>query len=138
MAGGELRVGVERRFVHTPVVAGAPVVDQVAQVVEGYAVRPADGGQFVGPARATEPLTQVVETVLGNSDAERLDQALSAHRLNVQAIVARFGPQCRKFSSTSGISDVDSTSIVEVDASCCRSRARSVRNGVEQPMQKRR
>ena len=50
-----------------PVVARAPVLGQLLDVVERHAVAPPDAGQLVGPAGAGEPVAQVVQVGLGIS-----------------------------------------------------------------------
>ena len=72
-AGAELREAVERRLVRAPVVAIAPVGDQLAQVGEVRPVGPAGAGDLVGEARAREALAQVGEDGVRHGDAKRLD-----------------------------------------------------------------
>ena len=61
-----------------PVVAVAPVGDQLAQVGEVGAVVPARAGDLVGKARAREALAQIGEHGVGDGDAKRLDAACAA------------------------------------------------------------
>lgn len=63
---------VQPRLMCAPVVSGAPVVGQVAQVRLADAVRPADAGKLVRPARTFQPERELVEVGLWDVDAERL------------------------------------------------------------------
>ena len=71
--GGELGELVQPGLVGAPVVIGAPVGGQVFEVVQRYPGFPAGAGQLVGPARAGEPVGQVVQVGLGHVDPERPD-----------------------------------------------------------------
>jgi hypothetical protein len=71
--GAELRKPVERRLVDAPVVALAPVGDQLAQVGEVRPIGPAGARDLVGEARAREALAEVGEDGVGHGDAIRLD-----------------------------------------------------------------
>jgi hypothetical protein len=70
--GGELRVPVEPGLVHTPVVAGSPVVGQFPQVADGHAPAPAGVRELAGPAGGGDPPVQVVQVVLCDVDVERV------------------------------------------------------------------
>ena len=69
--GEEVRPTVEPLLLRAPVELGAPVVAEVLEVREIGAVVPAAARNLVGPARAREPLAEVVEHGLGNLDPER-------------------------------------------------------------------
>ena len=64
---------LNRVFLRAPVELVLPRVAEVLQVREVGAVVPAAAGDLVGPARAREPLAEVVEHRLGHVDAERTD-----------------------------------------------------------------
>src|SRR5215218_3990714 len=99
---GELRVGVQLRFPFAPVVAGLPVLNQVLDVVERYAVLPTRrdrtrldrvparlGRKLVGPAGTRQPVGQVVEIGLGDVDPERPDlriQVVTSHGRNLLSV----------------------------------------------------
>jgi hypothetical protein len=68
--GGELRDLVQAGLVFPPVVAGAPVLDQLDEVVLVDPVRPADPRKFVGPAGTGQPVAQFVEIGLRDVDAK--------------------------------------------------------------------
>jgi hypothetical protein len=57
----KLLEGIEAYLVHTPVILGAPVVDELAQIREIGAVLPARARNLVGPTDAVEPRAQVRE-----------------------------------------------------------------------------
>ena len=67
IVGRELRVRVEPRLLRAPVEARAPVVDQLAHVVERHAVGPADVWELVGPARARQALRRSSRSACGIS-----------------------------------------------------------------------
>ena len=70
--GGELGVPVQLRLGGAPVVLRLPVRRQRPQVIERYAAAPPfPAGRFVGPARARQPLPQIVDGGLRNRDAKR-------------------------------------------------------------------
>src|SRR6266446_1210191 len=71
--GRELRKLIQSGLVLAPVVASAPVLGQVLEVVERNASAPAEAGQLVGPARVGYALVQVVQVGLGNGNGEWLD-----------------------------------------------------------------
>src|SRR5581483_8308034 len=69
----ELRDRVERRLRAPPVVALAPVRDELAEVREVGPLGPAGAGDLVGEARAREPLAEVGEDGVGDGDPEGFD-----------------------------------------------------------------
>src|SRR5205085_2995731 len=69
--GAELRERVELGLAAAPVVAAAPVLAQVARVVERDALGPAADRRGLGPAGAGEPVAQVGQVGLGHLDPER-------------------------------------------------------------------
>src|SRR5262249_42700632 len=60
-------------LVRPPVVAGAPVVDELAHVVERHAVAPVDAGQLVRPGGQRQALLEGVEVALGDLGPEWLN-----------------------------------------------------------------
>src|SRR5215212_11832188 len=74
----ELRVRIEPRLVRTPVVPGAPELDQSLQVVNGNTAAPTNSGQLARPASAIESLMQIINIGLRNVDVKGTD--LSARR----------------------------------------------------------
>src|SRR2546422_10614117 len=67
---GKLLEGIEACLVHTPVILGAPVLDELAQIRQVRAVLPASAGDLVGPADAVQPRAQVGEGCVWNPDGE--------------------------------------------------------------------
>ncbi len=76
--GTELRQRVEHLLAGSPVEAVGPERGELPQVPEVGPVVPARAFHLVGPARAGERGTQVVEIVVGNGDAKRCDGHCSA------------------------------------------------------------
>ena len=68
----ELGIGVQPRLVRAPVEARAPVVDELANIVERNPVAPVDALELVGPTCTDEAVVQVVEDVLRNVDTDRI------------------------------------------------------------------
>src|SRR5437016_3674707 len=66
----ELRICVQRRFVLAPVIVALPVLAQFPDVVDAGAVRPRLAGQRLRPARARQPLAQIIEHTVANIDAK--------------------------------------------------------------------
>src|SRR5215510_4247288 len=66
----KLLEGIEARLVHAPVILGAPVVDELAQIRQVRAVLPARAGDLVGPADAVQPLAEVSESGVWDPDGE--------------------------------------------------------------------
>src|SRR5690606_41308251 len=60
-------------LVLAPVVAGAPVLGEVAQPWQRKAEVAAGVGDLVGPAGAGQPVVKVVEVGLGDGDAVEVD-----------------------------------------------------------------
>jgi hypothetical protein len=54
--GGELGVLVELRLLGAPVVAGAPVLGELGQIVQRDAAGPGHAGQLAGPAGVGQPV----------------------------------------------------------------------------------
>src|SRR5438552_4519125 len=67
----ELTEAVERRLVRPPVLVIPPVRAELLHVLHVCTVGPGGARGLVGPARACEPLTQVVQDGLRHVDAER-------------------------------------------------------------------
>lgn len=70
--GAELGNGVEPGLLLAPVVAGAPVLDQLREILPADAGGPADIGELIGPSGPGEPLMQVVDVGLRNVNATGL------------------------------------------------------------------
>ena len=68
----ELGIGVQPGLVRAPVEACAPVVDELANIVERNPVAPVDALELVGPTCTDEAVVQVVEDVLRNVDTDRI------------------------------------------------------------------
>ena len=85
--GDELRQRVERRLDLAPVVAGAPVLDERAQLRQLDALRPVADGLLVGPARRVHPPAKLVDLLLGDVDVEGADRC-GARRLGRNRHVA--------------------------------------------------
>ena len=77
---------LNRVFLRAPVELRAPVLAQVLEVREIGAVVPTAARDLVGPARAREPVAEVVEHRLGNLDAERSDARRSPWRRRYSSI----------------------------------------------------
>ncbi len=69
---GELRPCVQPRFGGPPVVAVAPVRDELPYTLQREAVGPPRSGQFVGPADPREPRTEIVQLALVHIQPEHL------------------------------------------------------------------
>ena len=65
----------QARLGGAPVVAVPPVVDEVAQVGEGDALRPVVDGGGVGPAGGVEAAVEVGQVLVGHPDGEGVDVA---------------------------------------------------------------
>src|SRR6266567_96686 len=66
----KLLEGIEAGLVDTPVILGAPVVDELAQIGQVRAVLPASARDLVGPADAVQPLAQVSEGGVWDPDSK--------------------------------------------------------------------
>jgi hypothetical protein len=64
---------VEPGLLRAPVVLVAPVVEQLAQVVDRHAVLPAGAVDLIGEARPRQAITQVVQHGVVDADLEPLD-----------------------------------------------------------------
>jgi hypothetical protein len=71
-ARGVVRQVVELAFVPAPVVVGAPVFEELIQVVRVGAGVPSGILAKTGPARAQQSFAQILEDRLGDADAKRL------------------------------------------------------------------
>jgi hypothetical protein len=72
--GGEIVAErVHFRLVAAPVVAGAPVVDDLLEVGGGHAVAPVVVREVGGPSHSIEPLGEVDEPLLRHGDREGRD-----------------------------------------------------------------
>src|SRR5262249_31572909 len=69
----ELRECVQLRLLCAPVIGGAPILGQPAEVTQRHASAPADSWPLVGPTGRLEAPVQVIERGLGNGYGERLD-----------------------------------------------------------------
>jgi hypothetical protein len=76
-AHAELRERIQSTLADTPVVALAPVSDQLAQILERHTLDPAIRGRGIGPAYPPQALLQIVERGVWNSDAEGFDRCRS-------------------------------------------------------------
>ena len=74
IVGHELRQGVQLRFRLSPVVAGAPILDERLELRELYALRLVIDRLPVGPARRGDAPAKVVELLLRDVDAEGADR----------------------------------------------------------------
>src|SRR5207245_1779293 len=63
---------VQSRLVRAPVVALAPVGDQLLHVGQARAVLPAGLRRLVGPAHAREPRAKILQHVVGHVELEGL------------------------------------------------------------------
>ena len=70
----ELRQRVERALRRAPVVAVAPVPDELAHEVNRRPVRPRHNRRFVREAHAGEPLAQVAQRGVFDVQLERLSE----------------------------------------------------------------
>jgi hypothetical protein len=68
---GELRERVQLRLPRPPVEAAAPVVGQLAQLLDRHAPAPAVAGQLGRPPGTGQTVAQVVEVGVGDVDPER-------------------------------------------------------------------
>jgi len=68
---------VELGLLGPPVEVGPPVLDEAPDVGEVRAVLPLGAGYLVRPARTLEPGAQVVESLLGDVESERLGRQSS-------------------------------------------------------------
>src|SRR5205085_3192981 len=63
--------GVQPRFLGAPVEGVAPILHELPQVAEIGAVRPRVPWRLIGEAGAGEPVAQVRDCLVGNSQSER-------------------------------------------------------------------
>jgi hypothetical protein len=68
---GEVMEAIEHRLLCTPVVVGAPVIDQRSQILPIGSKGPVGIGDFVGPASGIEPLLQIEQQGIIDRDNER-------------------------------------------------------------------
>ena len=103
--GHELRVRVDARLLRAPVVPGAPVVDELADVVARNAVAPVHARQLVRPADAAEAVGEVVEVALGDVDLEGAELGAGCRRGHGKHLCSRgtkyFVPKYAKSGSSS-------------------------------------
>ena len=85
----ELRVGVEPGLLVAPVEGRAPVVDELAHVLERDAVVPVGAGQLIGPAHPGQACLEVVEVGLRQLGPERSSSEPSVGMLTSLLSVAR-------------------------------------------------
>ena len=66
----EMREAIHLALVGAPVVARAPILNQLFEIREVGAVGPAGVGDLSGQPRARKPLPQIGEHLVGNRDGE--------------------------------------------------------------------
>ena len=71
--GTVMMEGIQLFFLLFPVEAMSPVGAQVLQIVFIGAIRPSTAGDFIGPARSSQTLTQVIQDKRRDGDGKRLD-----------------------------------------------------------------
>src|SRR5438874_13214854 len=67
----ELRKGVQPRFFGTPIKAAAPILHELPEIAEIGAVRPRVPRGLVGETGAGEPVAEIGNCLVGNSQRER-------------------------------------------------------------------
>src|SRR5215203_3547487 len=110
----KLGVRIEPRLVRTPVVPGAPELDQSLQVVNGNTAAPTNSGQLARPASAIESLMQIINIGLRNVDVKGTD--LSARRRGCMCLTRivrtfhevllsqrRMRPTCHRFGTNCSV-----------------------------------
>ena len=91
----ELRQGVELGFGLSPVVAGAPMLDERLELRELYALRLVIDRLPVGPARVRDAAAEVLERRLRHLNCERPDRAIFG-RLGVIQGGKKANPECQR------------------------------------------
>ena len=91
----ELRQGVELGLGLSPVVAGAPILDERLELRELYALRLVIDRLPVGPARVRDALAKVVERRLRHLNLEGPDRAIFG-RLGVGQGGKDAKPECQR------------------------------------------
>src|SRR5512146_564005 len=83
----ELRESIELRFPRAPIIAGAPVVRQLLEILQRHTAAPTHVGQLVRPASARQPLMQIVQVCLRDLNAEGADGGVvSSSTLSVRGV----------------------------------------------------
>jgi hypothetical protein len=71
--GRKLRERIQARLVPAPVIGRSPVFGQLPEIAGWDASAPADIRQLAGPARARQPVAQIVDVGLGYAYLEWAD-----------------------------------------------------------------
>ena len=86
-AGAEVRQLVEPRLLRSPVVLVAPVLHQLAQVVDRDPVLPARALDLVGEAGPRQTAAQVLQDRVVDADLESLDRPRSLRSLDHENVI---------------------------------------------------
>ena len=92
--GHELRLRIQLRFRLSPVVAGAPILDERLDLGELYPLRLIVDRLAVGPARRRDAPAQLIKFLLWDIGGERTDRGVSNCRCTQRCRKQTDGPGC--------------------------------------------